>query len=68
MMTGLSFAFTQEQEQFRAAVARFARERVAPGYMARASKPGYPMELHAELGALGVLGIGLPRGAGSPPS
>ncbi len=60
-MSGLSFAFTEEQEQFRAAVARFARERVAPGYITRAGKPGYPMDLHAELGALGVLGIGLPE-------
>ena len=60
-MAGLSFAFTDEQEQFRAAIARFARERVAPGYLARATKASYPMGLHAELGALGVLGIGLPE-------
>ena len=60
-MAGLSFAFTDEQEQFRATIARFARERVAPGYLARAGKPSYPMDLHAELGALGVLGIGLPE-------
>jgi cyclohexanecarboxyl-CoA dehydrogenase len=60
-MAGLSFAFTHEQEQFRQATARFARERVAPGYLARANKASYPMDLHAELGALGVLGIGLPE-------
>src|SRR6202034_774185 len=36
-------------------------ERVAPGYLARASKASYPMDLHAELGALGILGIGLPE-------
>src|ERR1700690_2090845 len=60
-MAGLSFAFTDEQEQFREAIARFARERVAPGYLARANKASYPMGLHAALGALGVLGIGLPE-------
>jgi len=60
-MSGIGFEFTDEQEQFRHVVARFARERVAPGYMTRASIPQYPMDLHAELGALGVLGIGLPE-------
>ena len=60
-MTCLSFAFTDEQEQFRQAVARFARERVASGYPDRADKATYPMELHAEMASLGVLGIGLPE-------
>jgi cyclohexanecarboxyl-CoA dehydrogenase len=60
-MDGLSFGFTAEQEQFRQAVARFARERVAPGYLARANMARYPMDLHAEMASLGVLGIGLPE-------
>ena len=60
-MTGLSFAFTDEQEQFRQALARFARDRVAPGYLARAGQASYPMTLHAELASLGVLGMGLPE-------
>src|SRR6201994_2930413 len=60
-MTGISFAFTDEQEQFRQAVARFARERVAPGYRDRSSTSTYPLDLHRELAALGVLGIGLPE-------
>ncbi|HEX4254768.1 MAG TPA: acyl-CoA dehydrogenase family protein [Streptosporangiaceae bacterium] len=60
-MTGLSFGFTDEQEQFRQAVARFARERVAPGYRDRSNSSTYPMDLHRELAALGVLGIGLPE-------
>jgi cyclohexanecarboxyl-CoA dehydrogenase len=60
-MTGLSFAFTDEQKQFRQAIARFARERVAPGYRDRSNSSTYPMDLHRELGSLGVLGIGLPE-------
>jgi cyclohexanecarboxyl-CoA dehydrogenase len=60
-MSGLSFAFTDEQEQFRQAISDFARKRVAPGYMARARRSSYPMDLHAEMASLGVLGIGLPE-------
>src|ERR1700761_64328 len=59
-MAGLSFTFTDEQEQFRQAVARFARERVAPGYRDRSASDTYPMDLHRELASIGVLGIGLP--------
>jgi cyclohexanecarboxyl-CoA dehydrogenase len=59
-MTGLSFSFTDDQEQFRQAVAGFARRRLAPGYRERSGKDSYPMDLHAEMAALGVLGIGLP--------
>jgi cyclohexanecarboxyl-CoA dehydrogenase len=57
-MSGLSFDFTDDQEQFRQTVARFARERVAPGYLKRSNIRSYPMDLHAELGSLGILGIG----------
>jgi cyclohexanecarboxyl-CoA dehydrogenase len=60
-VNGLSFAFTDEQEQFRQAIARFARERVAPGYRDRSNSGVYPMDLHAEMASLGVLGIGLPE-------
>jgi len=59
-MAGLSFAFTDEQEQFRRAVARFAERRLAPGYRERSGLDAYPMALHAEMAALGVLGIGMP--------
>jgi cyclohexanecarboxyl-CoA dehydrogenase len=60
-MAGLSFSFTDDQEQFRQAVAGFARRRLAPGYRERSGKDSYPMDLHAEMAALGVLGIGLPE-------
>lgn len=64
MTTGLSFGFTDEQEQFRASVARFARDRLAPGYKERSAQEQYPMDLHEEMGSLGVLGIGLPAAYG----
>jgi cyclohexanecarboxyl-CoA dehydrogenase len=57
-MPGLCFDFTDDQEQFRQTVSRFARERVAPGYLKRSNIRSYPMDLHAELGSLGILGIG----------
>jgi cyclohexanecarboxyl-CoA dehydrogenase len=60
-MAGIDFSFTDEHDQFRSTIARFARERVAPGYRERGSVAEYPMDLHGELGALGVLGIGLPE-------
>jgi cyclohexanecarboxyl-CoA dehydrogenase len=59
-MAGLSFSYTDDQEQFRQTVARFARQRLAPGYRERSGKEAYPMDLHAEMASLGVLGIGLP--------
>jgi cyclohexanecarboxyl-CoA dehydrogenase len=60
-MSGLSFDFTDDQEHFRESVSRFARERIAPGYLKRSNTRSYPMDLHAELGSLGILGIGLPE-------
>lgn len=55
---GLSLRFTAEQDQFRDALADFARRRLAPGYSERSATDEYPMDLHAEMAALGVLGIG----------
>ncbi|MCU1658414.1 MAG: acyl-CoA dehydrogenase [Pseudonocardiales bacterium] len=60
-MSGITFRFSDEQEQFRQTVSRFARERLAPGYLKRSTSRRYPMDLHAEMAALGVLGIGLPE-------
>ena len=60
-MSASAQGFTDEQEQFRqTAVARFARDRVAPGLPGPGlASRATPWTLHAELGALGVLGIGL---------
>ncbi len=60
-MPGLSFRFTDDQEHFRQTVARFAEQRLAPGFRERSATEVYPMDLHAEMGSLGVLGIGLPE-------
>jgi cyclohexanecarboxyl-CoA dehydrogenase len=64
---GMSFRFTDEQESLRAALADFARRRVAPGYRERSTRHVYPMDLHAEMAKLGILGIGLPEEYGGSP-
>ncbi|MGH3467586.1 MAG: acyl-CoA dehydrogenase family protein, partial [Thermocrispum sp.] len=57
----ISFAFTDEQEQFRATLRKFAENELAPAYRDRAAKPEYPFDVQKQLGDLGVLGIGLPE-------
>lgn len=57
----ISFAFTDEQEQFRTTLREFADKELAPYYRDRAAKTDYPFEAHKQLGDLGVLGIGLPE-------
>ena len=57
----ISFAFTDEQEEFRLTLARFAHEELARGYRERASRTDFPWDVHRELGSMGVLGIGLPE-------
>ncbi|MEY2521872.1 MAG: cyclohexanecarboxyl-CoA dehydrogenase [Ilumatobacteraceae bacterium] len=57
----LSFAFSDEQEQFRGVLDTFARKALAPGYIDRAASSTYPMEVHRQLGDLGVLGVGFPE-------
>jgi cyclohexanecarboxyl-CoA dehydrogenase len=63
----VSFAFTEEQEAFREALETYARKVLLPGYRDRAASADFPLEILADLGRLGVLGIGLPaEGGGSP--
>ncbi|MGM0584657.1 MAG: acyl-CoA dehydrogenase family protein [Pseudomonadota bacterium] len=57
-------AFTEEQEAFRETARRFARERLAPGYMARAKQDRIEPELMREMGALGLIGPDLPEDYG----
>lgn len=57
----LSFDFTEDQDDFRAAMRTFARERLLPGYSQRAMREEYPWKEHKLLGEMGVLGIGLPE-------
>ena len=57
----ISFAFTEEQEEFRLTLARFAHDVLARGYRERASRTDFPWDVQRELGSMGVLGIGLPE-------
>jgi cyclohexanecarboxyl-CoA dehydrogenase len=56
----VSFAFTEEQEAFREALESYARKVLLPGYRDRAASADFPFDVLADLGRLGVLGIGLP--------
>jgi len=57
----ISFAFTEEQEDFRRGLAQFARDVLRPGYRERAGKTEFPWDIQRRLGSMGVLGIGLPE-------
>ena len=65
-MTG---TFTENQRAFQETARRFARERIAPGYMAREREGRVGRELVREMGALGLIGADLPEhygGLGEP--
>jgi cyclohexanecarboxyl-CoA dehydrogenase len=57
----ISFAFSDEQEDFAGTLRRFAEKELLPGYRERAAREDYPFSLQRRLGDLGVLGIGLPE-------
>lgn len=57
----VSFAFTDEQNEFQKILADFARKQLQPGYRDRAASTEFPFDLLRQLGELGVLGIGLPE-------
>jgi cyclohexanecarboxyl-CoA dehydrogenase len=57
----ISFAFTEEQDEFRRGLARFAQDHLRPGYRERAAKTDFPWDIQRQLGSMGVLGIGLPE-------
>jgi len=57
----ISFAFTEEQEDFRRGLAQFAHDVLRPGYRERAGKTEFPWDIQRQLGSMGVLGIGLPE-------
>lgn len=65
-MTGL---LTDDQRAFQQAAQRFAREQIAPGYMAREKAARIDRALVREMGALGLIGADLPErygGLGAP--
>jgi cyclohexanecarboxyl-CoA dehydrogenase len=62
-------ALTEDQRAFQEAARRFARERIAPGYMAREKAGHVDRALMREMGALGLIGADLPErygGLGAP--
>ncbi len=57
----VSFAFSDEHEQFRKTLEDFSRKELAPHYRDRAASTAFPFDVLRQLGELGVLGIGLPE-------
>lgn len=57
----MNVGLTEEQEAFREAAGRFAREKLADGYMARARSHSLDRALVREMGALGLIGPDLPE-------
>src|ERR1700724_736971 len=71
MSAVVSFAFTEEQQDFAKTLAEYSRKVLLPGYRDRAASTEFPFDVLRQLGELGVLGIGLPEedggaGAGDP--
>lgn len=65
----MSAGLTGEQRDLREAARRFARERIAPGYMAREKAGRVDRDLIREMGTLGLIGADLPEehgGLGAP--
>jgi cyclohexanecarboxyl-CoA dehydrogenase len=65
----MSAALSDDQRAFQEAAQRFARERIAPGYMAREKAARVDRALIREMGGLGLIGADLPErfgGLGAP--
>ncbi|HBK06328.1 MAG TPA: cyclohexanecarboxyl-CoA dehydrogenase [Acetobacteraceae bacterium] len=57
----MSATLTEEQRAFQEVAQRFARERLAPGYMAREQAGTIDRDLVREMGSLGLIGADLPE-------
>jgi len=60
----MDFRLTAEQESFRESVRRFARDKLAPGALARAHDPAYPWDVARTMAQQGLLGITIPEASG----
>ena len=60
----MDFKLKPEQEQFRDAVLRFAREQLAEGAVERAHEPAYPWDVAKLMAKQGLLGITIPEADG----
>lgn len=56
----MDFEFTVEQRAFRDQVARFAREQLTEGALARAHDPSFPFDVARKMAGAGLLGITMP--------
>lgn len=56
----MDFEFTPEQSVFRDQIARFAREQLAEGALARAHDPSFPFDVAKKMADFGLLGITMP--------
>ncbi len=61
LRTGISLAFTEEQDMLRTAVREFAAREIAPIAAEYDERDEFPMHLWKPLGELGFLGIGFPE-------
>lgn len=64
----MDFAFTEEQEQFAAELARFAEKRLAPDYARWDRGEPFPPERLTDLAALGITGLRVPEEYGGSPA
>jgi len=60
----IDFALNEDQELLRSEVRRFAEERLRPGVRARDRDHEFPLDLVAEMGELGLLGMLVPEAYG----
>ena len=57
----MTIPFSDEQQAFKSAAERFAREKLAPRYQAREREAAIDRKLVREMGALGLIGADLPE-------
>ena len=62
--THVDFHLPEELDDLRRSVEAFARDRLAPGALARAHAADYPWDVAKEMGAQGLLGLTIPEDKG----
>ncbi|MQA12268.1 MAG: acyl-CoA dehydrogenase [Pseudonocardiaceae bacterium] len=60
----MDFRLAEDQVALRDSVEAFARDKLAPGAMARAHAPEYPWEVAQQLARQGLIGLTIPESAG----
>jgi cyclohexanecarboxyl-CoA dehydrogenase len=60
----MNHVLSDQQQAFRDAAARFAKERLAPHYQVRAQEHRIDRTMMAEMGALGLIGVDIPEAYG----